>query len=149
MNHYDGPIRNTEQQLVHIYYTLFCRCGALLRLSPATATCAIIQHRLDFLHPILLCRITYGAPLEMLYAGIRYLFFLFFSSMEYSWIRCPWNTLRNLLECSTCMGMTVSYNPTKKCFVPPWWLTFCGAKRNRNENLFLQLIKDGPLLSRL
>jgi hypothetical protein len=78
MNHYDGPIRNTEQQLVHIYYTLFCRCGALLRLSPATATCAIIQHRLDFLHPILLCRITYGAPLEMLYPGIRYLLFSFF-----------------------------------------------------------------------
>ncbi len=62
------------------------------------------QHRLDFLHPILLCRITYGAPLEMLYAGIRYLLFsFFFPSKEYWWLRCPWNALRNLLECSTCM----------------------------------------------
>jgi hypothetical protein len=28
MNHYDGPIRNTEQQLDHIYYTLFFSAGA-------------------------------------------------------------------------------------------------------------------------
>jgi len=28
MNHYDGPIRNTEQQLDHISYTLFSRCNA-------------------------------------------------------------------------------------------------------------------------
>jgi hypothetical protein len=28
MNHYDGPIRNTEQKLDHIYYTLFCKCTA-------------------------------------------------------------------------------------------------------------------------
>ncbi len=32
MNHYDGPIRNTEQHLDRIYYTLFCRCTALLHL---------------------------------------------------------------------------------------------------------------------
>ncbi len=48
----------------------------LLPLSPATTTLAIMQsqnhfpepnrHTLDFLHPILLCRITYRAPLEML-----------------------------------------------------------------------------------
>jgi hypothetical protein len=28
INHYDGPIRNTEQQSDHIYYTLFCKCTA-------------------------------------------------------------------------------------------------------------------------
>jgi len=34
MNHYDRPIRNTEQQLDHIYYTLFFhRCAALLLVS--------------------------------------------------------------------------------------------------------------------
>jgi hypothetical protein len=72
-----SPIRNTEQQLDHIYYTLFCRCtAALLSLLPATTTCGIMQsqnhfpepnrHKLDFLHPFSLCRITYWAPLEML-----------------------------------------------------------------------------------
>jgi hypothetical protein len=71
-NHYDEPIRNTEQQVDHIYYTLFCRC------SPAMATRAIMrsqnhfsepnQHRLNYLHPILLCRITYQALLGMLLA---------------------------------------------------------------------------------
>ncbi len=39
-NHYDGPIRNTEQQLDHIYYTLLCMCTPLQqRLVPATVTC--------------------------------------------------------------------------------------------------------------
>ncbi len=67
--------RNTEQ-LGHIYYTLFCRCRALQRFLPATATRAIMwsqnhftepnRHTLDFFHPILLCRITYRATLEML-----------------------------------------------------------------------------------
>jgi hypothetical protein len=34
MNRYDRPIRNTEQQLDHIYYyTLFHRCTALLLVS--------------------------------------------------------------------------------------------------------------------
>jgi hypothetical protein len=67
-NYYDGPIRND-----HIYDTLFCsRCRGLLYLSPATASklynCAPPKpnrHILTFLHPILLCRITYWAPLEM------------------------------------------------------------------------------------
>ncbi len=73
-NHYDGPIRNS---LDHIYYTPFCRCRALLRHSPAMATCAIMliqnhfpesnRHMLDFVHPIVLCRITYRAPLEILW----------------------------------------------------------------------------------
>jgi hypothetical protein len=49
--------------------TLFCRCTALLRLVPATVTCTIIlsqnhfpesnRYWFDFLHPFLLCRITY------------------------------------------------------------------------------------------
>ncbi len=62
-----GQIRNTQQQLHHIYYTLFCRCVALLRFLPAMATHAIMrsqnhfpepnQHTLDFPHPILLCTI--------------------------------------------------------------------------------------------
>jgi hypothetical protein len=75
-NHYDGPIRNTEQQSDHIYYTLFCRCTTLLDLSPATANSGILlsqnhfpettRHIFTFLHPILLPRITYSAPLEML-----------------------------------------------------------------------------------
>jgi hypothetical protein len=66
----------SEHQLDHIYYTLFCRCTAVLRLLPATATSAIMLsqnhfrgpnwHMLDFLHPILMCRIAYWAPLEML-----------------------------------------------------------------------------------
>jgi hypothetical protein len=76
MNHYDGPMKNTQQQLDHIYYTLSCRCAALLRLSPAMAICAITWSQnhfpepnwdmLDFLHPVLLCRITYRTLLEML-----------------------------------------------------------------------------------
>jgi hypothetical protein len=62
------------------YYTLVCRCTALLRLLPATAaTCAIMliqnhfpepnRHVLDFLHPISLCRIVYWAPLESISTG--------------------------------------------------------------------------------
>ncbi len=55
-----GPIRNTQQQLDHIYYTLFYRCTVLLRLSlPAMAMCTIMgsqnhfpnqtgMHTLDF-----------------------------------------------------------------------------------------------------
>jgi hypothetical protein len=30
INHYDGPIRNTEQQLDPIYYTLLCICTVLM-----------------------------------------------------------------------------------------------------------------------
>jgi len=83
MNHYDGRTRNTEQKLDHIYYTLFCRCTALLHLLSATATHTITWspnhfpepnwHILDFLHPILLCRITYRAPLEMLVPVVKML----------------------------------------------------------------------------
>ncbi len=84
MNHYDGPMRNTEQHLDHIYYTLFCRCTALLHLFlSATASHTIMcsqdhfpepnWHTLDFLHPILLCRITYRAPLEMLVPVVKML----------------------------------------------------------------------------
>jgi hypothetical protein len=29
-NHYDGPIKNTEQQSDHIYYILFCTGTALV-----------------------------------------------------------------------------------------------------------------------
>jgi len=67
--HSDGPIRNTEEQLDHIYYTLFWRCTELLCLVPCTVTCTMMlsqnyfpesdRYRLDFLHPFLLCRITY------------------------------------------------------------------------------------------
>ncbi len=78
MNRYDRPIRNTEQQLDHIYYyTLFHRCTALLLVSftshgnnyaaePKPPFLSQTDILLDFLHPILLCRITYWAPLEML-----------------------------------------------------------------------------------
>ncbi len=71
-----GQSETLSQQLDHIHYTLFCRCTALLGLLPATATCTNKQSRnqfpdpnrqtLDSLHPILLCKITYRAPLEML-----------------------------------------------------------------------------------
>jgi hypothetical protein len=64
-----GPIRNTEQHVDYIYYTLFCRCTALLPLVAPTVTCAVMlsqnhfpesnRYMLDFLHPFLLCRITY------------------------------------------------------------------------------------------
>ncbi len=69
-----GQSRNTQQQLDHIHYTLLRRCTTLLRLLPATAKFAVMlsqkdspepnPHVLTFLHPM--CRITYGAPLEML-----------------------------------------------------------------------------------
>ncbi len=65
----DGPIRNPEEQSDHIYYTLFCRCTALVQLLLAMANCSIMQsqnqfpepnqHILTFLHPILLCRVTH------------------------------------------------------------------------------------------
>jgi hypothetical protein len=48
------------------YYTLFWRCTSLLCHSPATANSEPNRHILTFLHPIVLCRITYWAPLEML-----------------------------------------------------------------------------------
>jgi hypothetical protein len=72
-NYYDGPIRN-----FHIYDTLFCsRCTGLLYLLPATASCTIVLLQTNFLSQtdtfwlffiqrILLCRITYWTPLEML-----------------------------------------------------------------------------------
>ncbi len=74
---YDRPIRNTEQQSDHIYYTLFWRCTALLRVVRATVTCAMMLsqnhfpesngYKLDFLHSFVVCRMTtYWAPLEML-----------------------------------------------------------------------------------
>jgi hypothetical protein len=46
-----GPMRNTEQQSDHIYYTLFCRCTPLLRHLPATATSAIMLSRNHFREP--------------------------------------------------------------------------------------------------
>ncbi len=67
-----GAIRNTENQLDHIYYTLFCRCTTLLLLhhlpTLAIATRAImlsqnhfpepnhLQRRWIFVHPIFLSR---------------------------------------------------------------------------------------------
>jgi hypothetical protein len=70
-----GPIKNTERQSHHIYYTLLCRCTPLLRPLSATANFAIMlslnrfpernRQILTFLHRILLCWITYWAPLEM------------------------------------------------------------------------------------
>jgi hypothetical protein len=76
MNHYDEPIKNIEQWLDHIYNIFFHKCTMLLCLLLVTRTCAIIQsqnhflepnwHMLDFIHPILLCGITYQSPLEML-----------------------------------------------------------------------------------
>jgi hypothetical protein len=66
MNQSETP----KQQLDHFNYTFFCRCTALLCRLPATAAVHNYAepnwHTLDFLHPILLCRITYRAPLEML-----------------------------------------------------------------------------------
>ncbi len=77
MNYYDRPIRNTEQQqLDHIYYTLFHRClnssccgfyhshGNYAEPKPSFLSQTDILWIL--IHPILLCRITYWAPLEML-----------------------------------------------------------------------------------
>jgi hypothetical protein len=72
-----GHWETVSSKLDHIHYTLFCRCRALQRPQPAMATCAIMlsqnhfsesnRHMLRFVHPILLCRITYRAPLEMLW----------------------------------------------------------------------------------
>ncbi len=85
INHYDGPIRNTEQQSDHIFYTLFCRCTELLP-SPFTSHCKRYNYAepkpfscifmgqtaifLTFRCPIVVCKITYSAPLEMLLARI-------------------------------------------------------------------------------
>jgi hypothetical protein len=59
----------------HIYYTLFCICITLLSLLPSIETCVIMlnqnhllesnRHMLEFLHPFLLCKITYWALLDM------------------------------------------------------------------------------------
>jgi len=77
-NHHDEPIRNTEKQLDHIYYTLLCKCTPLLLclLRPRQLVKIMLSqnhflpesnwHMFDFVHRILLCRITYWAPLEML-----------------------------------------------------------------------------------
>jgi hypothetical protein len=69
-----GHSETVSSKLDHIHYTLFCRFRALLRPQPSMATCAIMlsqnhfsesnRHMFDFVHPILLCRITYRAPLE-------------------------------------------------------------------------------------
>jgi hypothetical protein len=68
--------KHWPHKLDHIYYSLFCRCTALLRLSPVTPNCAIMLSPIQFpepnrristfFHRILLCRITYWAPLEIL-----------------------------------------------------------------------------------
>jgi len=47
-NHYDMPIRNTEQQSDHIYYTLLWRCTALLRIWQATRNFAIMLSQNNF-----------------------------------------------------------------------------------------------------
>ncbi len=59
----------------HIYYTLFYTCIALLSLLPAIATSIIMlsqnhflewhRHIFEFLHPFLLCKITYWALWDM------------------------------------------------------------------------------------
>jgi hypothetical protein len=67
-----GQSKNTDHQSDHIYYTLLWRCIELLRLSPATAhtmqlcwakTIFLSQTGTFwlFLHPILLCGITFWA----------------------------------------------------------------------------------------
>jgi hypothetical protein len=75
-NHLDQslwcPIRNTEWKSRHIFYSLF---GRWTIVAAAPFYCAIMlkangfaepnRHILTFLHPILLCTITYLAPLEM------------------------------------------------------------------------------------
>jgi hypothetical protein len=76
-----GPIimiaqsENTEHQLNQIYYTLFSRCRALLRIIPATPNCEIMLSQNPFLAKSayfgfsssnLTVQITYSAPLEML-----------------------------------------------------------------------------------
>ncbi len=43
-----GQSETLSQQLDHIYYTLFCRCTALLGLLPAKATCTIKQKTKPF-----------------------------------------------------------------------------------------------------
>jgi hypothetical protein len=70
------------------------------------------QHRLDFLHPILLCRVTYGAPLEMLYAGISYVHFSFFFLQGIFMDKVPMKYIKKSLGALFVYGMTVSYNPT-------------------------------------
>jgi len=49
---YDAPIRDTENQLDHIYYTLFCKCTEMLRHLAATEKYAIMlsQNRHILLH---------------------------------------------------------------------------------------------------
>jgi hypothetical protein len=72
---YAAPMRNTELQLDHIYYTTFLGAKHCALHQPR-ATCTIMlrqnhfpepnRHVLDFLHLISLCRVTYRALLEML-----------------------------------------------------------------------------------
>jgi hypothetical protein len=70
-NHYDRPIRNTEQQLDHILLSsLWVHSTAM----PFTSHAIMPTHNrptLDFLHPILLSRITYWAALEVLLTYYR------------------------------------------------------------------------------
>jgi hypothetical protein len=116
-----GPIRNTEQQLDHIFYTLFCRCTPVLRLSPATATCAIMlsqnyfpesnRHILDFVHEILPCRITFWGPLEMLLVspdivvawqfGHQFFYFILKKNSVTTWIYLIKQNKENL-GCESC-----------------------------------------------
>jgi hypothetical protein len=76
MNHYDGPIRNTEQQLDHISYTLFSRWSAAA--APFTSHGYMCKNAkpnpFSWAKPTYIgssssnftLQITYLAPLEML-----------------------------------------------------------------------------------
>jgi hypothetical protein len=67
------------------------------------------QHWLEFLHPILLCRITYGAPLEMLYAGVSYLHFFFLFFLQGIFMdKVPLKYIKKSLGVLYVYGMTVS-----------------------------------------
>jgi hypothetical protein len=66
-----GRIRKTEQKLDHIYYTVFLQVpftshGNQCNHDEQNQFLEPNQQMLDFLLPILLCKITYRALLEML-----------------------------------------------------------------------------------
>jgi hypothetical protein len=72
----DGPIRNREQQLDHIYYTLlwpvkisaapFTSLSKLCKYTRGKLVSCAKPACFDFLHSILMCRVTYSAQLGML-----------------------------------------------------------------------------------
>jgi hypothetical protein len=82
-NHYDGPIRNTEQQVEHVhtlysvralhcYYAFYQpRNYAEHAIMPSTQLCRARNYAepkptyLGFLHPILLSRVTYWAKTDL------------------------------------------------------------------------------------